>query len=154
MLLTYLLRRIFNVFGIVLVAGVLLCQAQTGDAKFQLRGKVLDQNGAAIAGAKVTAAAKGRTGGISTISDENGEFALENTSAENLEIKVAAEGFAPFSAFFKTGDIIDIKLAPRGFDEFLTVVGADETYRASSATTAMRADIPLRDTPQSIQVIT
>ncbi len=154
MLLTYLLHRIFNIFGIVLVAGVLLCQAQTGDAKFQLRGKVLDQNRAAIAGAKVTAAAKGRTGGISTISDENGEFVLENTSAENLEIKVAAEGFAPFSAFFKTGDVIDIKLVPRGFDEFVTVVGADETYRASSATTAMRSDVALRDTPQSIQVVT
>jgi iron complex outermembrane recepter protein len=69
-------------------------------------------------------------------------------------VQITAVGFAPFSQTVRADRDVNIRLEPRGVDEFMTVVGANEVYQAESATTAMRADIPLRDTPQSIQVIT
>jgi iron complex outermembrane recepter protein len=49
---------------------------------------------------------------------------------------------------------LEIKLVPRGLDEFVTVTAGDIGYRAEAATTALRTDIALRDTPQSIQIVT
>jgi iron complex outermembrane recepter protein len=121
-------------------------------AQTAVRGRVTDANGASVAGAAVEIESKAATETLTT--DANGEFSLDAANGETVEIKVSAAGFAPFVETFKPGAEIEIKLAPRGFDEFVTIVGADETYRATTATTAMRADIALRDTPQAIQVVT
>lgn len=156
MLLTRLLRRIFNVFGIVLVAGGLLCQAQTGDAKFLLQGKVLDQNRAAIAGAKVTAAAKGRAGEISTVTGANGEFSLP-LAPDEYTLKISSNGFSENS---QTIDIRQNK--PESLEIVLQVAGANAvvnvgdtaSYKVDALTSATKTLTPLRDVPQAISVIT
>jgi iron complex outermembrane recepter protein len=138
--------------------GLLLFAAQAAFAQtaVSLRGRVVDANGASVPNAAVLlkSAASGQAQTVST--NDAGEFEFAAGETGNYQISVSANGFAPFAENVRIGEKreLEIKLVPRGFDEFVTIVGADETYRASSATTAMRADIPLRDTPQSIQVIT
>lgn len=125
----------------------------SGQTPQQISGKVTDINGAAVTNATVELKNGKKNEKLTQTTDENGAFAFQNLNGESFDLDISAEGFAPYSQAVKAGEV-EIKLAPRGFDEFVTVTSSDERYQAVSATTAMRADIPLRDTPQSIQVIT
>lgn len=142
----------------IIIGCLLIFAAQAAFAQESggLRGKVMDGNGAVVPNAAVTLK-NSNTNQTQTINtNEAGEFVFDALAPGNYQVGVSAEGFAPVSESVRINGSrqLDFKLAPRGFDEFVTVVSQDETYRASSATTAMRADIPLRDTPQSIQVVT
>lgn len=138
-------------FSFLLLFSLFILSVQ-GQTASSIRGRIIDSNGAAIPNVAVEIKTKSENKMLTT--DASGEFSLENVAGESVEIKINTAGFAPFSETFKASEAIEIKLTPRGFDEFVTVVAANEVYRAETATTAMRADIPLRDTPQSIQVIT
>lgn len=146
------LNSLLNLLVFSLVLLVTTGTAQTGRAT--IGGRVLDQNGDAVANAAVTLNEARTQLERTTTTDENGAFVFLNPGGENFEIKVSAEGFTTFSESIRAGGELEIRLTPRGFDEFVTVTGDDDAYRVETATTAMRADIPLRDTPQSIQVVT
>lgn len=135
---------------------IFLVQTMFAQTSGGLRGKVTDSNGAVVPNAVVALKKSATNSGQTITTTESGEFVFTALAAGDYQVSVSAEGFAPFIKNVKISENreLDIKLAPRGFDEFVTVVGADETYRAASATTAMRSDVPLRDTPQSIQVVT
>jgi iron complex outermembrane receptor protein len=120
-----------------------------------LRGFVTDENKAVISEAKLVL--RDENGAErETVSGIDGEFSFGELAFGKYRLTVEKKGFAPFveNVGIASSRELAVRLAPSGFDEFVTVVGGDETYRASTATTAMRADIALRDTPQSIQVVT
>lgn len=156
MLLQNLLRRIFNVLGVVLIAGALLCEAQNASAKFQVRGKVFDQNRAVVAGAKITAFGKNPAAKFSTVTDENGEFSLALAPGE-YTVRVLANGFSETSQTVNVGQSdtagLEIILQVAGANAVVTV-GDTASYQVESVTSATKTLTPLRDVPQAISVIT
>ena len=158
MLLKNLSSRILGFIGIVLIAGASLCQAQLGEAKVRLRGKVFDQNQAVVAGAKVTAAAaKNHAAEISTITDQNGEFSLA-LEPDEYTVKVFANGFSEISQTINLRQSntkpLEIVLQVTGANAVVTVGDAEKSYKVESVTSATKTLTPLRDVPQAISVIT
>lgn len=145
--------KLFLILGLSIFVSLTTAFAQTTGV---LRGKVTDGTGAGVPNAVVTLKNSNSNQTQTVNADEAGEFIFDALASGNYQITISAEGFAPFAETVKIPEAqeLDIRLVPRGFDEFVTIVNNDETYRASSATTAMRSDVALRDTPQSIQVIT
>ncbi len=147
-------NRISSFLCIVLLAGALLCQAQVGT--IQLRGRVLDQNHAAVAGAKVTVVAEGQATAYSAITDQNGEFSLTLEPAE-YTVKISANGFSEFSQAFNirqnNSDSLEIVLSVAGSSATVNVVDAGD-YQTKTVTSATKTITPLRDVPQAITVIT
>ncbi|HKX32991.1 MAG TPA: TonB-dependent receptor [Blastocatellia bacterium] len=121
-----------------------------------IHGRLLDPAGGAVRGARVTA--RGRQGAESTaVTDEEGAYSFSDLPPGEYRISAVAAAFQPAERTVKLegGRLeVEIRLAVRGVDEFVTVTTGDTAYRAESATTAMRADLALRDTPQSIQIVT
>ncbi len=156
MLLPKLLIRIFNVFGVVLVAGAMFCQAQTAGGKSQLQGKVFDQNRSAVAGAKVSATDKSGSSEISTVTDRNGEFSLELKPDEYI-VKVIAKGFSETSQTINlkqnNPESLEIVLQVGGTSAVVTV-GDTASYKVDAVTSATKTLTPLRDVPQAIAVVT
>jgi iron complex outermembrane receptor protein len=126
-----------------------------------IAGRVIDPAGAAIRGAKVTLrdrqSGADQGGMLTATTNEEGQFRFERLSPGSYQINVSAENFnlmARAVTIDESTREIEIKLVPRGLDEFVTITAGDSAYRAEAATTALRTDIALRDTPQSIQIVT
>jgi catecholate siderophore receptor len=156
MLLPKLLIRIFNVFGVVLVAGAMFCKAQTAGGKSQLQGKVFDQNRSAVAGAKVSAINKSGSAEVSAVTDQNGEFSLELKLGEYI-VKVIAKGFSETSQTINlkqnNPEALEIVLQVAGTSAVVTV-GDTASYKVDAVTSATKTLTPLRDVPQAIAVVT
>src|ERR1044071_2324051 len=89
--------RLPRLFLLLLLACPLPALAETtAAAQLALRGRVLDPAGASVAGAQVTAEARGRAAVYYATTDQNGEFVLAVVPGEYV-VKVAAEGFAETS---------------------------------------------------------
>lgn len=135
-----------------------IAAAQTALSRPDLSGRVVDAAGDAVGNASVSLV--GNDGQIVSESqtDAAGAFQFTGISADEYKLKASAENFTATEQTINVrataSQEIEIRLIPRGFDEFVTVTGGGDAYRAETATTAMRADIPLRDTPQSVQIIT
>lgn len=153
-----LLSRIFNIFGFVLIAGVLLCQAQNdAGAKFQLRGRILDQNLAALAGANVTAVPKRGTGaGANAVTDQNGEFSF-SLEPNEYTLEVTANGFSKASRAVtigsKNSELLEIVLQVAGANAVVNV-GDESSYKVEAVSSATKTLTPIRDVPQAISVVT
>ncbi len=124
-----------------------------GDPPSSVNGRVVDASGAAVGGASVSLTPKsgGRT--VRTTTDAEGRFAVEALPSGTFRIEVAAAGFLAEKrdiAAGATGEPLEFVLQPSGADEVVTVSGG---YASEIQTTATKVDIPLRDVPQSIQVI-
>jgi iron complex outermembrane receptor protein len=148
---------------IILLAGVLLLTpaVSLGQGGGAITGRVLDPAGAAIRGAKVTLrdrqSGADQAASLTATTDDEGRFHFERLSPGSYQLNVSAENFNLVAQKVLLGESaheLEIKLVPRGLDEFVTVTAGDIGYRAEAATTALRTDIALRDTPQSIQIIT
>ncbi len=148
---------------IAILAGILLLGpvVSLGQGGGVIAGRVLDSAGAAIHGAKVTL--KDRRSGASqaatltATTNEEGRFRFERLGPGSYQLDVNAENFnlmAQIVTLVESARDLEIRLVPRGLDEFVTVTAGDVGYRAEAATTALRTDIALRDTPQSIQIVT
>src|SRR4051812_23440686 len=73
------LLKALNLCPLILLLLSVIVSAQTQlptGSHGSITGKVLDQNRAAVAGAKVVAQAGGLPSGLSTMTDEQGEFSL------------------------------------------------------------------------------
>jgi catecholate siderophore receptor len=149
-------NRTGGLLGLIFMMGVLFCYGQTGNSQLQAKGKVFDQNHAAIAGAKVTVTAK--TGGavFTTITDQGGEFSVDVQPGEYV-IRVEAKGFSEVSQIVKikenNADALELTLPVEGAKATVTVLDTSN-YRVETIGSATRTSIPLRDVPQAITVVT
>ncbi|HEV2860504.1 MAG TPA: TonB-dependent siderophore receptor [Pyrinomonadaceae bacterium] len=141
----------------LLLACTLPALAQ-GTQQSLLRGKVLDPNRAAVAGARVVAEPVGRPGALSATADENGEFSLTVEPGE-YTLNVSAQGFSETSQRISLGQsggtFVEVSLQVSGVAGSVTVLdagGAD--YQAQVTGSATKTLALLRDVPQSVAVVT
>ena len=141
---------------ILLVSGVLPCAAQAPVDLPSIHGKILDQNRAAIAGARINA--QGSQASLSVVSDRNGNFSLTLAPGE-YTLTACADGFAETSRTVKlkptASESLEIVLPIAGSTATVTIMAADALgYRAQEMSSATKTLTPLRDLPQSITVVT
>ncbi|MDX6531816.1 MAG: catecholate siderophore receptor [Blastocatellia bacterium] len=155
MITSRLVSRVLHLSLIVLVAGTLLCAAQTPSDRAFIKGKVLDANRAAIAGASIRAQGSGST--FSTTTDSNGTFSLALAPGE-YTVTINAPGFSAASRTIKlkpaTSESLEMTLPVAGSTATVTIMGANTlSYRVPEMSSATKTLTPLRDVPQSITVV-
>jgi catecholate siderophore receptor len=145
---------VFPAAAIVLLAGLSVCVLAQSSADRAITGTVVDQNHAAIAGARLTA-----TGNViaSSASDGHGQFSIP-VAVGQYELKVEADGFAPVvrSLVLTSGESekIEIVLAIASSTAVVTITDSGTLgYRANVLEAATRTLTNLRDVPQSITVV-
>lgn len=156
-MLTNLTARLSCLLGLSLMCGFLTpSQAKVESARSSLRGRVLDQNRAAIPGAKVVVEGAGSSGSVSAVTDQNGEFSLMLEAGE-YTVRVTGNGFSDASQTIRLSQginpFLEVMLQVAGAASSVTVVdvGGYQTDAIGSATKTLT---PLRDIPQSITVVT
>jgi catecholate siderophore receptor len=149
-------RLLLNAVGIILAVGILLCGAQTEDAKLQMRGRVVDSNQASIAGARIAAAPKGGGSEVSAITDEHGDFSFALKPGEYI-LRVSADNFSVNSRAIEVGqhqpEFLEIVLQVAEMKSIVNVSDAAR-YKVDTLTSATKTLTPLKDVPQSISVLT
>ena len=124
-------------------------------ARSSLRGRVLDQNRAAIPGATVRIEGVGASNGVSTVTDQNGEFSLMLEPGD-YTVRVSVAGFSDASQTIRlnqeSNPFLEVILQVAGADSSVTIVdpGGYQTEAIASATKTLT---PLIDIPQSITVV-
>ena len=146
-------KRLFFLF--VVLASALLCEAQVASLRSLVKGKVLDPDQAAVVGARIVA--QTNVGSMaSTVTDQNGEFSLALEPGD-YTVTVTADGFSEASQAVRLGQTsatsLEVVLQIAGSSSSVTIVetGGYQTDAIASATKTLT---PLRDTPQSITVVT
>jgi catecholate siderophore receptor len=151
-----LLTIILGVVCSLLITAGTLATVRGNEAvpRSQLRGRVLDPNRAAIAGAKITALRKGALAS-SALTNANGEFSLTLEPGE-YTLEISAEGFAESFVSVRSQptsfEPLEILMQLAGYSAIVTVTdmaGVDTSF-VSSAT---KTSTPLRDLPQSVSVV-
>lgn len=131
-------------------------QAEIVNARSSLRGRVLDQNRAAVPGAKVVVEATGVSGTLSAITDQNGEFSLTLDPGE-YTVRVTSDGFSNASQTVRlnqgSNPFLEVILQVGGAVSSVTIVDIGG-YQTDTIGSATRTVTPLRDIPQSITVVT
>jgi catecholate siderophore receptor len=128
--------------------------AQSLSAQTNCRGKVLDQDGAAVPNAQITVTRHDKTLSTTT-TDAHGEFSLPVDPGDYV-ITAIAEGFAALSQSIKLKDPSSppLTIVLQVASQSATVTITDSAgYQITSTSTATRTLTPLRDIPQSITVI-
>jgi iron complex outermembrane receptor protein len=130
------------------------CQVNRSGQELTLAGTVRDQSGAVVTSARVVA----RCGELDreTETREDGSYSLR-VPAAYLTVQVSRAGFETVSRNIEPGT-----LNPHPEDVVLPVahavanvsVNASEGYVAQSSASAIKMDALIRDTPQSISVVT
>lgn len=148
-------RRFAPSFSIVIAIVIILGQAHAESPEFTLRGKVLDPNQAPIAGAQITATPDASPSSYSTVSNTFGEFSLL-LKPGHYTVHIFANGFEETSKTISiaTGatEYLEIGLQIAAPHDTITIVGTD--YLEPAISSATRTLTALRDTPQSITVVT
>ena len=146
---------LFLVSLLILNLGAVAKNVDDTGSKVALRGNVLDQNQAAIAGAVVSAASAGRFDPVSTTTNANGEFVLVLESGD-YDLTVSSEGFAPVTKHIvvKAGEnpVLSIGLGVAENTATVTVTTSGE-YMSDSLSSATKTLTSLRDIPQSLSVV-
>jgi catecholate siderophore receptor len=149
--------RLLHLSLLLLVAGTLLCSAQAITTQAVLRGRVIDPNRAGIAGADIVVEAKGRAANFSAVTDEKGEFSLALAPGE-YTLRVNAAGFSEATQSVSLGrtgvPALEVLLQVAGTATIVTVTDTASGYQTEAISSATRTLTPLRDTPQSISVVT
>ena len=146
---------LFLVSLLILNLGAVAKNVDDTGSKVALRGNVLDQDQAAIAGAVVSAASAGRFDPVSTTTNANGEFVLVLESGD-YDLTVSSEGFAPVTKHIvvKAGEnpVLSIGLGVAENTATVTVTTSGE-YMSDSVSSATKTLTSLRDVPQSLSVV-
>ena len=119
-----------------------------------LRGRVLDQNRAAIPGATVSLSAEGLPS-LTTTTNQLGEYSFKLTAGE-YQMTASADGFADLSQAVKLADAtveLDLVLQVFASGAFVTITDT-AGYAIPALTSATRTPTLLRDIPQSVSVVT
>jgi len=122
--------------------------------KMLLRGKVVDPNRAAVAGADISASGTGLPSS-SAVTDRNGEFSLMLEPGE-YNVSVIADGFSESTRAVNlinpdNAQPLEIVLSLAPSSASVTITDA---YGVSAVNTATKTLTALRDIPQSISVVT
>ena len=150
------ITAVFRLASFVVIAGAFSGAIRASEiaVQAQLRGKVLDPNRAAIAGAKITATKKGQPDAF-TFTNANGEFSLALEPGE-YTLQVVAQGFAEASLTVRSKpssfEPLEILLQLAGYSATVTItdMAGYETSTISSATKTLAS---LHDVPQSVTVL-
>ena len=158
------MRRVFYraacVVGVAAACGLspALAAAMPGQAAdAALSGEVVDPQGQRIAGADVVLVLE--TGAVrETASNARGEFRVEEVPAGSHSLTVARPGFEPRTLLVDVGadgaEPISVELDIVGITAQLTVTApAPDGYDAPRAAAATRLNIPVIETPFSVQVV-
>jgi len=109
----------------MILIAVMLCQAQGQTERSSIHGRVLDENRAAVSGARINA--QGSRALFSVITDANGDFSLPLVPGE-YALTVNAEGFAETARTVKvkpaTSASLEILLEVAGSTATVTIMGA------------------------------
>ncbi|MEP6742140.1 MAG: TonB-dependent siderophore receptor [bacterium] len=153
-------KRAFSLFFklscLILIAVTLHGTAQAGEivTQSQLRGRVFDPNGAAIAGVKITASRNSQDVST-TVTSAGGEFSLLLEPGE-YTLKFSAEGFAEASLNIRSKpssfEPLEIVLQLAEYTATVTVTDMSG-YNNFSVSSATKTLTELRDVPQSISVL-
>ena len=121
------MRKTICILAAVFLSITLHAQSPEG----AIVGAVSDSSGARVAGAKVTASAKGFTLVRSVQSNSLGEFRIESLPPGRYEIKAEAPNFAPSSGAVTVAvsstPTLNIKLKPATVKETVVVEGPGES---------------------------
>ena len=144
-------RFLLLIFSVALFTPAL---AQVSQQKTPVRGKVVDQNRAAIPGADIWASTSGLPSS-SAVTDKNGEFALMLAPGE-YQLRIMAEGFSEVTHTVNPvtrTEPLEIVL-PVGPSNASVTITDTAAYGVNSISSATKTLTPLRDIPQSISVVT
>src|SRR5215216_1334652 len=152
-MLSIFFRSSFCLLCAAILAASAFAQAPASK-KMLLRGKVVDPNQAAVAGADISASGSGLPSS-SAVTDRNGEFSLMLEPGE-YNVRVIADGFSEVTETVSPAMItnsqpleIVLELAPSSASVTIT-----DAYGVSAVNTATKTLTALRDIPQSISVVT
>lgn len=121
-----------------------------------VRGKVVDQSGAPVAGARVTLTAD-RSGGApaSTVTNVEGEFSIP-APAGAYTVRVEAPNFVAETATVTVAadatETLSVTLQVAAVRETVTV-GGTSMYGVTAVSSATKTPTPLRDVPQAVSVV-
>lgn len=145
-------RRLFHL-ALLLTATAIVCQAQSIRVQ-SLRGRVLDPNRAAVAGALITAQTGGRALS-SAVSDGKGEFSLTLEPGE-YTLRVTAEGFTDALQTIDPkqlgADSLEIVMQVAASSATVTITDG-ASYLTEAIGSATKTLTPVRDIPQSITIV-
>ncbi len=138
-----------------MAAAALLVQGETPAGLTEVRGTVLDPNGAAIVGASIKIVSA--TTVNSLVTNGSGQFTISLKPGE-YTLQLAAEGFAGASQKISISagksESLEIILHPQISTATVTVVATDAFgYRSDGIASATKTFTRLRDVPQSITVV-
>lgn len=140
----------------LLSGGFEVVRAEEVAARASLRGRVLDPNRAAIAGARVTATAPGIPAPVTALTDQNGEFSLLLEPGD-YSLRITVDGFSEASQNIRlnhdSNPFLEVVLQVAGAASSVTVVDIG-SYLTSEIGSATKTLTPLRDIPQAISVVT
>jgi len=144
-----------GVVGALLLISCIGSSAAAQAQRNRLKGRVLDQMRAAIAGARITVVRGGQPA-ASILSDGNGEFLLPLDPGAYV-VTVSSDGFADATRTVTLGrssdETADFILQVAGFTDAVNVT-ATAGYEVGVISTATKTPTPLRDVPQSVSVVT
>src|SRR5438046_1161638 len=125
-------RALASLLVFVMAVGVAFAQTETG----QITGTVIDQNGAAVAGATVTAKSPDTGFTRVTTTTGTGAYTLANITAGKYNVSVEATGFTgkPQTVVVTVGkpSSLDFNLTAGGISYTAEVTGADEGIQANT----------------------
>ena len=98
-------RNLLTFLMVLIFSGAMLQGLSQGT--FTLRGKVLDENGTAIVGASVTV----KSSKVTTITDEKGEFTLQNVAPKSI-IVISFIGYENFETSVSSASNLNVSLKP------------------------------------------
>ena len=151
--------RVYIAYKIAFTLLIILTFAVSGfsqTAEKCFRGNVKDSGGALIVGAEITLKnGKGKTID-KTKTDSAGEFALDCFDEGEYTLNISKEGMSPIvknlSLRKENLQVSDIVLETQALTETVTVE-IEPAFVASSTETATKTLTPLRDVPQSVEIV-
>ncbi|HKO60207.1 MAG TPA: TonB-dependent siderophore receptor [Pyrinomonadaceae bacterium] len=150
-----LTRTVIGLFLQVMVSAVLSVQAGEPAVFAELRGRTLDPNRAAVVNARVVVTRSG-VEVASAVTNVEGDFSLSLEPGEYL-LKISAPGFEDVTKLIKSKptnfEPLEIILQVEGYTGIVTVTDM-AGYNAINISSATKTLTPLRDVPQSVNVVT
>lgn len=143
------------VFMILAIAASLAASGQVAERLPRISGQVVDQNGAVVVGAQISASTTLRTQVVSTLTDQDGRFTVALSPAK-YSLTIVADGFETGSFTIEVtesdAEAGNIVLRVEAAAAMVTV-SDDAVYVSGGLRSATKTYSLLRDVPQAITVI-